>query len=121
MKSIIRALRPYMQRQSPPVTLDLIDSALTTTFQRDQGKFLCLTKDASLKALRELLSPYLKSIDIGKQESYPAIVTAIYTAFPCPFSPLREELRIATRVEMVGTWLVPDASGKLRHSPKSPA
>lgn len=120
MRSSIRALRPYLERQKSPVLLDVVDAAITAAFQQNPH-FLCLSKASSLKEVREYLKPYIKDVDMAKQDAYAAVLTAMYTAFPCPFSPFREELRTATRAEMVGTWLVPDASGKLRHSPKSPA
>jgi hypothetical protein len=102
-------------------TQDLADSALLSAFQRDNAKLLCLSKAGSLKETRELLNPYIKDIDVTDEASYSALAIAVYTAFPCPFSPSRRELRAATRGDVVGTWLVPAPSGKLRHGPKSRA
>jgi len=102
-------------------TQDLADGALLSAFQRDNGKLLCASKAGSLKEMRELLNPHIKGIDVTSQASYPALATAVYTAFPCPFSPVREELRAATKDDFVGTWIVPAPSGKLRHGPKSGA
>jgi hypothetical protein len=120
MRSSIRALRPYMERKSAPIVMDIVGSAITSTF-KSTPHFVCLGKTSSLSEIREQIRPYIKDIDTSKQESFAAVVTAVYTAFPCPFSPAREELRAATRADVVGTWLVPDASGKLRHGPNSPA
>lgn len=103
------------QAQTP----DLADSALVSAFQRDSGKLLCAGKGGSLKEMRELFNPFIKGLDVSSQASYPALAVAVYTAFPCPFSPIRSELRPATSDDIRGTWLVPDASGKFRYGPKS--
>lgn len=102
-------------------SLDLADSALVSAFQRDGGKLLCAGKGGSLKEMRETFDPYIKDIDISSPASYSALAVAVYTAFPCPFSPNRPELRPARKDDIQGTWLVPDASGKFRYGPKSPS
>ena len=103
------------------IALDLAESALISSFQRDSGNILCAQKNSSLKEMRTLLDPYIKNIDIDDPASYPALAVAVYTAFPCPFSPIRTELRPAVRDDLIGSWLFPDASLRLRHGPKSPA
>lgn len=102
---------------------DQADAALISAFQRDNGIFLCppQTQNASLKDMRALLEPFIKSIDPNDQASYSALAVAVYTAFPCPFSPMRAELRPSTRDELIGSWIFPDESLRLRHGPKSPA
>ncbi|MDD5241448.1 MAG: hypothetical protein PHG47_06975 [Sulfuricella sp.] len=100
---------------------DLANDALVSTFQRDSGNVLCSPKNATLKEMRALLDPYIKDIDLANPNSYPALAVAVYTAFPCPFSPLRPELRPAAKEDLIGSWLFPDASLRLRHGPKSPA
>lgn len=84
---------------------DQADAALISAFQRDNGIFLCppQTQNASLKDMRALLEPFIKSIDPNDQASYPALAVAVYTAFPCPFSPIRAELRPSTRDELMGS------------------
>ena len=105
--------------QSAP--LDLADRALVTEFQANNGNVLCSPKDSSLKEMRALFDPFIKGIDLANQASYPALAVAVYTAFPCPFSPLRPELRPSAKEDFVGSWLFPDTSVRLRHGPKSPA
>jgi hypothetical protein len=107
-----------MAQGTPP---DLAESALISTFQRDSGNVLCAQKNSSLKEMRTLFEPYIKNIDLGDQASYSALAVAVYTAFPCPFSPIRTELRPSTREDLIRSWLFPDASLRLRHGPKSPA
>lgn len=106
--------------QNQPTT-DLAESALLSVFQRDASNTVCAPRNASLKEMRALFDPYTKGIDLNNQASYPTLAQAVYTAFPCPFSPLRAELKPAVQEEMLGNWLFPDASLRLRHGPKSPA
>lgn len=100
---------------------DVAASALISAFQRDNGNTLCApqTQNSSLKEMKALLEPYIQGIDTTSQSSYPALAIAVYTAFPCPFSPRRPELSPATQEDFIGTWLFPDASLRLRHGPKS--
>lgn len=110
-------LLPFAQSKAA----DLADSALVSAFQRDKGKLLCLSTNASLKEMREILNPYIKDIDLADQNSYPALAVAVYKAFPCPFSSVRPELKPASMTDLIGTWIFPDASLKLRHGPQSPS
>lgn len=102
-------------------TTDVADAALISAFQRDSSKLVCSTTGGSLKEMRDRLNPYISGIDASKDSSYPALALAVYTAFPCPFSPVRDELKPATKGDLVGTWLMPASSGKLRHAPRSNA
>ena len=102
-------------------TPDLADRALILAFQRDKATVVCSTKSASLKEMREQFNPYIKNIDLAAEGAYSALAKMVYTVFPCPFSPYRAELRAATSEDIVGTWLVPMVSGKLRFGPKSRA
>ncbi|MCX7257130.1 MAG: hypothetical protein NTZ64_10445 [Polaromonas sp.] len=102
-------------------TLDLADRTLISQFQANNADVLCSSKNSSLKEMRALLDPFIKGIDVANQASYPALAVAVYTAFPCPFSPLRPELRLSVKEDFIGNWLFPDTSMRLRHGPKSPA
>lgn len=123
MRSLIFALFAFpalatAQNQQP---LDLAESALLSVFQRDASNTVFSPRNSSLKEMRVLFDPFTKGIDLSSQASYPALAQAVYTAFPCPFSPLRSELKVSTKEELLGHWLFPDASLRLRHGPKSPA
>lgn len=100
---------------------DVLDGALISTFQRDNGKLVCVSTHASLKQMRDTIAPYIKGIDLADQKSYPTVVAAVYQAFPCPFSSSRPELRPAETKDLIGTWIFPDASLKFRHGPQSPS
>jgi len=105
------------------VAPDLANSALISAFQRDRGDTLCppQTQNSSLREMRTLLDPFIRNIDVSDQASYPALAVAVYMAFPCPFSPMRAELRPAVRADLIGSWIFPDSSVRFRHGPKSPA
>lgn len=97
-----------------------IGSVINQVFQENNSKFLCLNSESSLKAIRKSVEDYLKNN--GKENTTDAneIAKAAYTIFPCPFSPYREELEVATEKEIEGVWLYPETSQKLRYGPKSP-
>jgi hypothetical protein len=105
----------YAQTQKP----DVADQAALSVFQRDASSLVCAGTRNSLPEIRAHLNSYIQGIDADQQSSYAALVKAVYTAFPCPFTPDRTELRRVTKEDLVGLWLTPEASGKLRHGPKS--
>lgn len=107
-----------LAQAQPP---DVLDQALMSTFKRDNGNLVCLSTQGTLPALRDAMQPYIKGVDIANPESYRPLVLATYLAFPCPFSPMRPELRPAVAADLAGSWIFPDASLKLRHGPQSPA
>lgn len=103
-------------------TQDLADSALLSIFQRDANILVCSTATTgTLREMRELLNPFIKGINLDDKNSYKDLAIAVYTAFPCPFSPARPELRLAKKEDLVGNWLSPQTSIKLHFPPKSKA
>jgi hypothetical protein len=103
---------------APP---DLASDALVSVFQRDNGKLVCSPGNVGLSEMNALLAPFIEGIDKTDQKSYPALAKAVYVAFPCPFSPLRAELRPAEKEDLAGAWAVPESSIRLRYPPGSPA
>ena len=100
---------------------DLVGSALISTFQRDNGKLVCSPGNVGLPQMKGLLAPFVEGIDVSSESSYPALAKAVYAAFPCPFSPRRAELVRATKEDLLGAWILPEASLRLRFPPGSPA
>lgn len=98
---------------------DYADQALVSAFSRDSGNIICAPKTSHAE-MRELFMPWIQGIDLKNEKSYPALARAVYAAFPCPFSPVRPELRLATRTEIVGDWISPPATIRLQHGPRSP-
>jgi hypothetical protein len=107
--------------EPPKDDIDIVARLMVNLFKQHNLQFLCLSQDSTLESLRPSLDGKLTGIDLTKltQENANAIATVIYTAFPCPFSPDRPELKLATAGELLGNWIVPEASQKLRYGPKS--
>jgi hypothetical protein len=105
--------------EEPP--MDWVEKVTLSLFRQNNGRVLCMPQSASKELVRAALDPQLKGIDTNNQSSINAIANAVYTTFPCPFSPFRSELRVATKADVVGDWLFPETSQKFRFGPKSPA
>jgi hypothetical protein len=59
-------------------------------------------------------------VRVGQTATQAQLETAIWTLFPCPFSPYRAELVPATAKDVEGVWLFPHDSQPYRYGPKSP-
>lgn len=115
---LLQPLVSFSQNQ----TQDLADSALISIFQRDANVLVCTTATSgTLREMRELFNPFIKGINLDDKNSYKDLAIAVYTAFPCPFSPIRPELRQAKKEDLIGNWLSPESSIKLHFPPKSKA
>ena len=115
---LILAFSPTAIAQQVP--LDLIDKVIISLFRDHNTKFLCLTENSSLPAIKGVVEKRLQAMPGGSGQSQDAIAKAVYTEFPCPFSPYREELRPASASDIAGVWLFPESSQKLRFGPGSP-
>ncbi len=104
-----------------PSKSDVADQAIAAAFGRDNRVLLCLDQGKTHQDIRAKLDPLLGNIDPAKDESFRPILAVIYTAFPCPFSPVRPELERATAQEVIGSWIFAQPSMVLRHGPNSPA
>ena len=102
--------------------VDFVARVMVDLFRARNLQFLCLPQSTTLQTARTSLNDKLKGIDpnVTTQENANAIATVIYTALPCPFSPDRPELRLAKKEDIIGNWVVPETSERLRYGPKSP-
>lgn len=98
---------------------DPLSKFLQDMFQMHQGKTLCSDGTASLKSIRANVANYLKVNGLVATATPPVVATALWTLYPCPFSPFRSELRPATANDIEGVWLFPEGSQKLRFGPNS--
>ena len=105
--------------QQPPS--DVADKVIADLFRRFNAHYLCMPQGASRESVREALKDRLIGVNTNDDASGTAIATAIYTTFPCPFSPFRSELRLAKAGDLTGIWLFPEDSQRFRYGPKSPA
>jgi len=105
---------------SAQAAMDIVDATIVDVFQRNNGKILCLSSDSSLPVIRKSIDDHLKIKGSSNPPNMNETAIAAYTLYPCPFSPYREELRPATVKDVIGVWLYPESSQKLRLGPKSP-
>jgi len=100
---------------------DVVDKVIANLFRKHIGQFLCMPQGASRESVRAALKDRLDGVITNDDASANAIANAIYTAFPCPFSPYRTDLRPASAADITGNWLFPEGSQRFRYGPKSPA
>ena len=86
--------------------------------QMHQGKTICFVGSTSIPEIREKVLSYLK-LGVGDSINSQKVAMAMWTLFPCPFSPARTELRPALLKDVEGVWLYPPSSQKLRYGPRS--
>jgi hypothetical protein len=97
-----------------------MDDTILDLFQRHNEKYLCLSSDSSLPIIRQSITDYIKSNGGNIPASADDTAIAAYTLYACPFTPYREELRLANAKDITGVWLYPENSQKLRFGPHSP-
>ena len=102
-------------------TLDVLDKVVIDIFKRQEGIAVCMLKGTTTREfVRSAVEPRLAGVDLNDPGSASAMAVALYTQFPCPFSPYGIELGPATASDITGTWLFPETAQRLRFGPKSP-
>jgi hypothetical protein len=99
---------------------DLVSKVIISLFKDHNRKFLCLSENSSLPAIRAAVEADLSRMPAGSAESENAIASVIYTKYPCPFSPIGKAVRPASAKDIEGVWLFPETSQRLRFGPDSP-
>jgi hypothetical protein len=102
--------------QGEPV--DPINRFIWQMYQMHEGKTLCLA-NLDLSAVRARVLDRLQG-KVGMAIEPKALAEALWSLYPCPFSPQRAELRPVTTAELGGSWLFPESSQKLRRGPRMP-
>jgi len=97
---------------------DPVDKFIQDMVQMHQDKSMCVANPSS-PAVRTNVITYLKVMGEQISVTPKALATAMWTLYPCPFSPFRPELRLATQTDVEGVWLFPESSQKLRFPPRS--
>ena len=98
---------------------DPLNKLIWEMFQMHQGKTLCSVGSTSLQTIRSSVVDHLKATNASGNVTVQAVATALWTLYPCPFSPFRPELHPATAKEIEGVWLFPETSQKFRFGPRS--
>ncbi|MBC7802632.1 MAG: hypothetical protein H7Y16_02055 [Candidatus Parcubacteria bacterium] len=97
-----------------------LDKFIVEMFAAHQGKSLCMLGTVPVPVVRSIVIEQLKSAGISGTASQQQVETALWTRFPCPFSPYRAELLPATAKDVEGVWLFPYESQPYRFGPSSP-
>ena len=79
-----------------------LSSFIQKMFQSHHGTTLCSDSGASTESMRSNVVSYLENSNLLRDADPNVIATAIWTLYPCPFSPNRSELAPATSEEIVG-------------------
>lgn len=95
-------------QESDPVT-----HFIQSMVQMHQDKSLCLDSPSS-PTVRANLAKYLRMRGDQGSVTPKTLAMAMWSLYPCPFSPYRTELRYATERDVEGVWLFPESSQKLR-------
>lgn len=81
---------------------------------------LCMSPSWPMDTLKSyVMKTLVPQGQTNVQVSGEQVAKRLWQLFPCPFSPFRPELRLATAADVEGVWLYPEASQKLRYGPNS--
>lgn len=97
-----------------------IDKFIADMFGAHQGKTLCMLGNVPVAVARTMVFDVLKSLGVSGTATQQQMESAVWTTFPCPFSPLRAELLPASAKDVEGAWVFPYDSQPYRYGPKSP-
>lgn len=101
--------------------IDSLSRSIWTMYQMRKGKTLCLAEATPLAAVRHRVVQELRSMGEFYDPPNHAVAKALWTLYPCPFSPYRPELRPATEADIEGAWFLPEGSRKLFPEKAGPA
>ena len=96
---------------------DPLGNFILDLFKRHQGDTLCTEGPPELPQIRATLAEHFKASE--PRPSAKDVAIALWTRYPCPFSPYRPELRPASAKDIEGVWLFPESSQKYRFGPRS--
>jgi hypothetical protein len=96
---------------------DPLGNFILEQFKRHQGDTLCTEGPPELAQIRATLAEHFKASE--PRPSAKDVAIALWTRYPCPFSPYRPQLRPASAKDIEGVWLFPESSQKYRFGPRS--
>ena len=97
-----------------------MDNFIGDMFSAHQGKTLCMLGNVPVPVVRTMVFDVLKSLGVSETATQQQVESAVWTTFPCPFSPFRAEALPATVKDVEGVWLFPYSSQPYRFGPRSP-
>ena len=96
-----------------------LDQFIIDMFKQHNNKTLCMLGTVPVPVVRSMVVDQLKRSGVTGTASAQQLETAIWTVFPCPFSPVRTELLPATEKDVEGVWLFPYESQPYRYGQSS--
>jgi hypothetical protein len=97
-----------------------MDKFIVDMFKEHQGNTLCMLGNVPVPVVRGMVVEQLKTFGAKETASQEQVESALWTLFPCPFSPIRTEVIPAKAADIQGVWLFPYESQPYRYGPKSP-
>ena len=97
-----------------------MDKFILDMFSAHQGKTLCMLGNVPVGTVRSMVVEQLKAFGVTSAATQQQVESAVWTRFPCPFSPFRTEVLPATAKDIEGVWLFPYDSQPYRFGPRSP-
>ena len=121
----VHGIRPDASELLPPTTpvasMDVFRGVIQQIGATENGQSLCFGSGASVGTVRPVVEAELVKAGVRGLPTPNQVAVAMFTAYPCPFSPARAELRPASEADVNGAWVYPEGSQKLRYPPKSQA
>lgn len=90
---------------------------VTSMVQQNGGKTICLPPSGSPEELKRFVVDTVRSAGVTSNITGQHVALAMWTLFPCPFPPNRDEIKPADAKDIEGAWLFPESSQKLRFGP----
>lgn len=97
-----------------------MDKFIQDMFNARQGTTLCMLGNVPVPVVRNMVVEQLKAFGVSDTATQEQLESAVWTRFPCPFSPFRTEVLPAKVKDVEGVWLFPYDSQPYRYGPKSP-
>jgi len=97
------------------------DKFILDMFSAYRNKTLCMLGTVPIATVRKLVVEQLKASGLAEGATATAqqVEAAVWTRFPCPFSPYRAELIPANAKDVAGVWLFPHDSQPYRYGAES--
>jgi Tetratricopeptide repeat len=95
------------------------DKTVSEIIDYSNKKYSCIENSITLKDVSTTVRAILLHNRGGGVITVNQMTAALFTAYPCPFSPNRADLKPASKAEIEGAWVFPRLSQKLRYPPLS--
>lgn len=97
-----------------------LDNFILSMFKQHVNNTLCMLGNVPVATVRGMVNEQLKTFGVKDSATEDQVRSALWTLFPCPFSPFRAEVIPATAKDIEGVWLFPYESQPYRYGQRSP-